>query len=155
VTAPVSIRVAQAFRQPREQVFDAFLDPARVGQWLFRTPGGVMERTDYDPRPGGDFAIFERRGDDLARHFGRFVAITRPERIVFDFWVDQAPDEKTRVTVDFEADGDGARAILSHDLAPAWADYADRTTAGWTLILNNLNRVVSPGSATASASPGG
>lgn len=137
-----AIRVEKAFHHPRERVFDAFLDPARAGQWLFRTPGGVLERADYDPRLGGDFVVFERRGDALARHFGRFVEITHPDRIVFDFWVDEAPDDKTRVTVDFEAVGDGSRVVLTHALAPEWADYAERTTAGWTQILDNLYRVM-------------
>lgn len=117
MTGPIRIRVEQAFHRPRDQAFDAFLDPARVGQWLFRTPEGVMERADYNPRPGGDFTIFERRGDDLARHFGRFVEITRP-------------------------DGDGSRAVLTHDLAPEWAAYAERTTGGWTMILDNLHHLI-------------
>jgi uncharacterized protein YndB with AHSA1/START domain len=138
----IEIRVEKRFRHPRERVFDAFLDPARVGDWLFRTPDGVMEKTDYDPRPGGAFAVFERRGDDLARHFGRFVEVERPARVVFDFWVDEAPDAPTRVTVTFTDDGDGCRVVLGHDLAPAWAAYGERTTAGWTMILDSLARVV-------------
>ena len=137
----VEIRVEKRFRHSRERVFDAFLDPVRVGEWLFHTPDGIMEQTDYDPRPGGDFALFERRGGDLARHFGRFVEIERPERVVFDFWVDEAPDEPTRVTVTFATDGEGCLAILTHDLAPAWAAWAERTTAGWTMILNSLEQV--------------
>lgn len=135
---PVEIRVEKRFRHPRERVFDAFLDPVRVGDWLFHTPEGVMEQTDYDPRPGGAFAIFERRGPDLARHFGRFVEIDRPRRVVFDFWVDEAPDEPTRVTVSFTDDGGDCVVVLTHDLAPAWAAYAERTTAGWTMILDSL-----------------
>lgn len=142
MSAPVEVRVEKRFRHPRERVFDAFLDPARVGQWLFRTPAGVMEQADYDPRRGGAFALFERRGEDLARHFGRFVEIDRPSRIVFDFWVDEAPDEPTRVTVSFLSEGDDCRVVLSHDLAPAWAAYAERTTAGWTMILDSLERVI-------------
>lgn len=138
VSAPVEIRVEKRLRHSPERVFDAFLDPVRVGEWLFHTPEGVMERTDYDPRPGGSFAIFERRGADLARHFGRFVEIERPERVVFDFWVDEAPEEPTRVTVTFEPEGDGCVVTLTHDLAPAWASYAGRTTAGWTMILGSL-----------------
>ena len=134
----IEIRVEKRFRHPRERVFEAFLDPSRVGEWLFHTPDGVMEQTDYDPRPGGLFAIFEWRGPDLARHFGRFVEIERPDRVVFDFWVDEAPDEPTQVTVAFTADGEGCGVTLTHDLAPAWASYAERTTAGWTMILDNL-----------------
>lgn len=136
-----AVRVEKHFRHPRERVFDAFLDPARIGDWLFHTPEGVMEKADYDPRPGGAFAIFERRGADLARHFGGFVEIDRPQRILFDFWVDEAPDEPTRVSVTFAASGDGCVVVLSHDLAPAWAAYADRSIAGWTMILDNLERV--------------
>ena len=37
------VRVEKLFRHPPERVFDAFLDPARVGDWLFRTPEGVMD----------------------------------------------------------------------------------------------------------------
>ena len=142
MTAPVEVRVEKGFRHPVERVFDAFLDPARVSQWLFHTPDGVMQRIDYDPRPGGAFAIVERRGQDLASHFGRFVAIERPSRIVFDFWVDEAPDQPTRVTVAFRSDGDGCVLVLTHDLAPAWAAYAARTSAGWTMILDTLERTM-------------
>ncbi|HZV85656.1 MAG TPA: SRPBCC domain-containing protein [Brevundimonas sp.] len=138
MSAPAEVRVENRFRHPRERVFDAFLDPARVAEWLFHTPGGVMERTDYDPVPGGAFAIFERRESGLAQHFGRFIAIERPARVVFDFRVDEAPEEPTRVTVAFlEAEG-GCLVVLTHDLAPAWADYADRSSAGWAMILDNL-----------------
>ena len=139
---PIEIRVEKRFRHPPERVFDAFVDPARVGDWLFATSGGVMEKCEYDPRPDGAFAIFERRGADLARHFGRFVEIERPSRVVFDFWVDEAPDEPTRVTVRFVADGEGCVVTLTHDLAPARADYAERSTAGWTMILDGLARTM-------------
>ena len=138
MTAPIEIRVEKRLRHPRERVFDAFLDPARVGQWLFHTPAGVMEQTDYDPVVGGSFAIFERRGGGLARHFGRFITIDRPDRIVFDFWTDEATDEPTRVSVAFADQGDGCRLTLTHDLAPAGAAYADRTSGGWTMILDSL-----------------
>ena len=142
MTAAPEVRVEKNFRQPRERVFEAFIDPARVGEWLFHTPDGEMEKVDYDPRPGGAFAIFERRGPVLARHFGRFVAVEHPDRIVFDFWVDEAPEEPTRVTVTFAVADEGCIVVLSHDLAPAWAHFADRSVAGWTMILDGLERVV-------------
>lgn len=145
MTDPVEIRVEKRFRHSPERVFDAFLDPSRVGEWLFHTSDGVMEQTQYDPRPGGTFAMFERRGVELARHFGRFVEIERPRRVMFDFWVDEAPEAPTRVTVTFAAEGEGCVVTLTHDLAPAWSAYEARTTAGWTMILDNLAGVVERG----------
>lgn len=141
MTAPVEIRVEKTFRHPPERVFDAFVDPARVGLWLFHTPEGVMEKTDYDPVPGGGFHIVERRDGTPAHHWGRFIAVDRPRRIVFDFWVEEAPTEKTRVTVDFLPRDGGCEVVLTHDLAPAWAAWAERTTAGWAMILDNLHRM--------------
>lgn len=137
-----AVRVEKRFRHPVERVFDAFVDPARVGEWLFATPDGTMEKTDYDPRPGGAFAIFERRDTGVAHHYGRFVEVDRPRRVVFDFWVDDAPDDATTVTVDFVANADGCVVTLSHDLAPAWARYRDRTVHGWTMILDSLDRTM-------------
>ncbi|CAN5244941.1 hypothetical protein BH10PSE1_BH10PSE1_25460 [soil metagenome] len=137
-SSAAEVRVEKRFRHPVERVFDAFLDPAHVGLWLFHTPDGVTEKADYDPRPGGDFALFERRGGDLVRHFGRFVEIERPSRILFDFRAGDEAAEPTRVTVTFSPEGDGCQVILSHDLAPAWAVYAGRSAAGWSMILENL-----------------
>lgn len=142
MTGAVEVRVEKRFRHPVERVFDAFLDPARVGDWLFRTPGGVLETADYDPRPGGAFAIHERRGDQVAHHWGRFVEIDRPRRVVFDFRVEEAATEKTHITVTFAPDGDGCIVVLTHDLAPAWAAYRDRTVHGWSMVLDGLGRVL-------------
>lgn len=142
MSRPVQIRVEKRFRHPAERVFDAFLDPALVGRWLFHTPDGVMEQADYDPTVGGGFTIVERRGDAPAHHFGRFVRIDRPHRIVFDFWTQEDEATPTRVSVAFKAQGDHCLLVLTHDLAPAWAAYADRTTAGWTLILDTLATVM-------------
>lgn len=147
MTDPIEVRVEKHFRHPPERVFDAFTDPARVGQWLFRTPDGRMEKTDYDPRPGGRFEIVERRGDTLAHHWGEFIVIDRPGardsgRIVFDFWVEEAKNERTRVTVTFTASGAGCDVVLTHELDAAWAAYADRTSAGWTMILDSLAAVI-------------
>lgn len=41
----------------------------------------------------------------------------------------------------FAPGSDGCVVVLSHDLAPAWAAYADRSAAGWSMILDNLSAV--------------
>ena len=107
---PPSFTVERRIAATPEAVFDAWLDPDGVGQWLFATPDGVMEKVEIDPRVGGRFLIVERRDDDLAEHFGEYVEIDRPRRLVFDFWTSSAR-KRTRVTIDDRA---GRRRLADH-----------------------------------------
>ena len=97
-------------------------------------------RVEIDAKVGGRFRIDERRGDELAEHFGEYLEIERPRRLVFDFWTSLS-DERTRVTVTVEPDGDGSRLTLEHQ--GVWTDYEERTRQGWTMILEGLARTLS------------
>ena len=132
---PVSLLVQRRFAAPPGAVFDAWLDPDGVRHWLFATADGVMEAVEIDPQVGGGFRIAERRGGELAEHFGEYVEIDRPHRLVFDFWTSFSA-ERTRITITIVPDGDGALLTLRHD--GVWADYEHRTRHGWTMILANL-----------------
>ena len=134
-----SVTVERRITAPQETVFDAWLDPEGVARWLFATPDGVMEKVEIDPRVGGRFTIAERRGKDLAEHFGEYVEIDRPRRVAFDFWTNFSA-ERTRVTVTIAADGDGSLLTLRHE--GVWADYEARTRQGWTMILDGLARTL-------------
>ena len=131
----VTVTVERRLKAPPEQVFDAWLDPAQAGRWLFRTPDGALERCEIDARVGGRFRIDERRGSDVAEHFGEYVELARPRRLAFDFWTSFS-EERTRVTVAITPDGDGSLLTLTHE--GVWADYEDRTRQGWTMILDGL-----------------
>lgn len=131
----VSVTLERSLAAPPETVFDGWTDPARAGQWLFRTDGGVLERCEIDARVGGGFRIDERRGADLAEHSGEYVALERPSRIAFDFWTSFS-DERTRVTIDIAPEGEGSRLTLTHD--GVWDDWADKTRQGWAMVLDGL-----------------
>jgi uncharacterized protein YndB with AHSA1/START domain len=129
--------VTRAIDAAPEAVFDAWLDAESVAQWLFATPGGVMEKVTLTPRVGGGFEIFERRGEQVAMHFGIFVEIDRPHRLAFDFTTDREQGS-TRVSVDFEARDGGCFVTLTHGLDAQWAGYAERARGGWAMILQGL-----------------
>lgn len=134
-----TVTVERHLGAPPEQVFDAWLNPDQAGRWLFRTPDGTLERCEIEPRVGGGFGIDERRGADVAEHHGEYVALERPRRIAFDFWTSFS-GERTRITIDIAADGDGSRLALTHE--GVWDDYEDRTRQGWTMTLGGLARTL-------------
>ena len=141
MTGTISLTVARRIAAPPEAVFDAWLDPGAVGQWLFATPDGVMERIEIDPRVGGQFLIVERRGEDMAEHFGEYLEIDRPRRLVFTFAAIRDAGY-TIVSVTIVPDGDGSLVTLVHDMDAQWADYEARTRQGWTTILGGLARTL-------------
>jgi len=135
----VTVEVSRRLAASPERVFDAWLDRDSLGRWLFATDDGVIERVEVDPRVGGRFEVDERRGDDLARHWGIYVEIDRPRRLVFDF-ATSFSEVPTRVTVSIVPDGDGALITLRHE--GVWSDYEERTQQGWGMILGKLERTL-------------
>ena len=136
-TQTVELEVSRHIAAPPERVFDAWLDPDNVGKWLFATPDGKSERVEIDARVGGRFRIDERRGDEVAEHFGTYVEIDRPRRLAFDFGT-SFEATPTRITVTIEPDGDGSLVTIRHE--GVWADWEEKTRQGWAMILASLDR---------------
>lgn len=135
MTETATVTVERRFAAPPEKVFDAWLDADCLGQWLFRTPTGELTRVAVDARVGGRFQVDERRDGEITAHHGEYVELDRPRRLAFDFWTSFS-EERTRVTIDIAADGDGSLLTLTH--AGVWTDWADKTRQGWTMILDGL-----------------
>ncbi|MBI3710660.1 MAG: SRPBCC domain-containing protein [Proteobacteria bacterium] len=132
----VPVRVMRRFSASPERVFDAWLDPAKAGKWLFATASGQMVRVAIDARVGGSFAFVDRRNGEDIEHVGEYLEIDRPRRLVFTFRVPKFSSASTRVTVDIVALGAGCELTLIHE--GVLPDYASRAEAGWTGILNGL-----------------
>lgn len=134
--------VTHDYAAPPDRVFDAWLDPLIAPHFLFATPGGRMIQVEIDARVGGEALIVERRESGDARHRLRFEAIERPHRLAFIFaaGMDGESDaDWSRVTIDIAPrHGGGCTLTLCHDMDPAWAEWADRTRAGWSMMLDSL-----------------
>ncbi len=135
-----SISAGRRFVVTAEQVFDAWLDPVLAAKWLFATPNGTMIKSEIDAQVGGEFCLTERREDEDIEHYGEFIELKRPARIVFDFSVNQS--ETSRVAVDIVAVGDGCELTLTHTMHPRWASFAERSKQGWELMLEGLGGAV-------------
>ena len=135
------IAVTRHYEAAPEAVFDAWLDPATAGQWLFATENGEMLRAEIDPCVGGEFCFLERRDDEDIEHLGEYLEIDRPRRLAFVFTVNQS-DDVSRVVIGIAAAGTGTDLTLTHLVHPKWAGFAERTRQGWEMILDGLAKVV-------------
>lgn len=137
--AKQTVRVSRRFAHPAEAVFDAWLNPALAGKFLFATPTGVMKTVEIDAQVGGKFNIVETRDGEDAAHVGEYLEIDRPRRLVFSFG-DGIAFDATTVTIEIVATPQGCELTLTHDgvLEP----WAAQTNTGWTGILEGLDKAL-------------
>src|SRR5262249_1362124 len=136
----VNVRVTRRFSASPEQVFDAWLNAEKVRKWF--APGlGEMVRIAIDPRVGGSFSFVQRRDGQDIDHIGEYLEIDRPRRLVFTWRVPPSQDT-SRVSIDIVPLGTGSELTLIHELHPDWADYASRTEAAWTKMLEAMSEAL-------------
>jgi uncharacterized protein YndB with AHSA1/START domain len=114
-----------------ETVFDFFIDPDRMIQWMGRS-------AELDPRPGGGFRC---EINDEAIASGSYVELDRPNRVVFTWgWNSEdsvTPPGSSTVEVLLAADGDGTHLRLIHRDLPS-AESAGKHGHGWRHYLDRL-----------------
>jgi uncharacterized protein YndB with AHSA1/START domain len=141
-TTPILVRLIRRFSVRPERVFDAFLDPALAGRFMFATPTGQMTKVEIDPRVGGSFAFVDRRDGRDVSHVGTYLEIDRPRRLVFSFAVGGVSSDPDRVAIEIVPLATGCELTLTHEMKPEWAEYVDRTEAGWGMILQGLETAI-------------
>jgi uncharacterized protein YndB with AHSA1/START domain len=109
------LQITRVFDAPRERVFAAWKTREMLQRW-----SGCKETTrndiELDFRVGGSFT-HKMQIDGAGEHTirGVYDEIVEPEKIVYH--VDLGP-ATTRVTVDFFAEGDRTRLVLTQDEFP-------------------------------------
>lgn len=133
-----TLRITRHFDASPERVFDAWLDPATAGRWLYSAPNGEMVKVAIDARVGGHFCFRDRRDGEDVDHVGEYLEIDRPRRLVFTFAVPKYSEAFTKVSIDILPAGSGCELSLLHeDVLPEWADA---TQEGWGGILAKLEQ---------------
>jgi uncharacterized protein YndB with AHSA1/START domain len=107
----IGLRMQRQLPATPEEVFDAYTDAEKQKIWfsILDEDPGIVE-IEVDLRVGGiQTAVWGPSRDELFRETQTFLEIDRPHRLVTDS-VGRSPDGMemaTRITVTFEADGDG------------------------------------------------
>lgn len=148
MSAKVDAKVSHRFRASAERVYDAWLTTEQARVWVagaLRSSGlaGEIKRFEIDARVGGKFFFSDMRNGQEARHWGTYLELERPRKIVFTWIVDESEEaDPSRVTLTIDPEAEGCVATLVHEMDAKWADYVARTESGWSRMLAAIEDVV-------------
>ena len=136
-TAPhVEVRVTQRFSAPAERIFNAWVDPATAGKWLFATAWRPLSAVAIDARAGGSFRFEDRQDGEGVVQSGHYIEIVRPSRLVFTLSGAKRSRDMTRVSVEIVPLDEGCELTLVHE--SVLPDNANSTEGRWTGMLYGL-----------------
>jgi uncharacterized protein YndB with AHSA1/START domain len=130
-----TLQVRRTFAASRERVFEAWLDPDLLQQWLSGPRGSDSPHAEVDARVGGEFRVtMQSMGSrlfgalpgpytDVVHMIGRYLEITPPERLVFTVGWEDMPmvnmdRDASTVTVELHERGDETELVLTHERQP-------------------------------------
>lgn len=141
MNAPGSLVVKKQMAASCEEVFDAWLDPMSLVE--FMRPGQIQRvDAEVDARVGGKFRIDMVGMSDTTRHTGEYLVIDRPRVLKFT-WISKHTDNRPSVvTIELTARGaDNCEIVLTHTGLPNETEVKNHT-AGWTFIAGKLAEIV-------------
>lgn len=129
-TSRISVR--RRMPAPREIVYQAWIDPEGLRQWM--CPGDVIAaEATLDVRVGGTYHLRMKTPDRIHQHTGTYQIVEPPAKLAFTWYSPENPDDMTLVTVEFIPHGDESELVITHERFTQ-SDVAQRYEMGWGTI---------------------
>jgi uncharacterized protein YndB with AHSA1/START domain len=144
----IEAKVSHHLKAPAERVYDAWLDPEQARIWMtaaLKSLGltGDIQRIEIDAKVGGKFFFSDMRDGTEARHWGTYLELDRPTRIVFTWIVDESEEANpSKVTLTIQPEANGCVATIIHEMDKAWIDYVAQTENGWARMLQQVGNIL-------------
>ncbi len=138
----LTVNVKKTINAPIEKVFDAWLNPALLSQFILPMPGMPQPHIEADACEGGNFTIIMQVGENKIPHTGKYLEVSRPNKLVFT-WVSPFSTDGSTVTLVFHALGENKTNVeLTH---VKFIDEESRGNheSGWCNILDKLKEILS------------
>lgn len=139
----LSLSVSRTIKAPIETVYNAWLNPAMLAQFMIAGEGMTVPRAETDAREGGRFSIIMAAGDQEISHGGEYLKLQPFSKIVFS-WESPFSVTGSTVTLHFKEVDEGTHIELVH------VKFLDETSRsnhelGWSTILTQLDTILSYG----------
>lgn len=138
----VIVKASHYYSHSAEKVFDAWLDPGIAARFLFSKATGEMVQCEIDPNVGGRFVLTDRRDGEEIEHTGEYLEIDRPHRLRFTFGIPAVSDDVDIITIQITPTDAGCELILTAEMKPDWAAYAEASRDAWAKMLHSLERAL-------------
>ena len=137
VPEPTAAVVRRVLRAPPEVVYDEWLDPEALSEWMCPRPARATS-IELDGRPGGRFRIDIA---ELGQRFsveGTYLRLERPRRLEFTWTCSTwSASVESRVTVTLDDHGSNETLMtIRHEQLPD--DLLDQHREGWERIAEQL-----------------
>jgi uncharacterized protein YndB with AHSA1/START domain len=137
----LTVSITKNISAPIEKVFDAWLDPSMLTQFILPAPGMPQPDVENDAREGGRFTIVMQVGENKIPHFGTYLIIKRPQHLVFS-WESPFSVDGSQVDIKFRAIDDQTTQVdLTHSKF-ADEESRDNHRGGWSVILDTLDEIL-------------
>jgi uncharacterized protein YndB with AHSA1/START domain len=140
MTAVASMTVKRRIAAPAQLIFDAWLNPSSLAEWMRPCTSSTRSTVTVDAREGGAFEIVMHIDSGPVRHTGIYQTIDAPRRLVFTWNSPHAGQHDSLVTVEFRPDGQATEVVITHERLPE--ETRSGHTAGWTDILASLEKTI-------------
>lgn len=141
VASVPTVTVKRRIAAPAQQIFDAWLNPVSLAEWMRPCSSGTQRSTvKVDAREGGAFEITMHVPSGPVRHTGIYQTIDAPRRLVFTWNSPHAGQNDSLVTVDFLPDGKATEVVITHERLPEAARSGH--FGGWTDIIESLAKTM-------------
>ena len=128
----LSLTTSYVIKAPRRTVYDAWLDPAELGQFIGHDPDLTVSDVAIDAHVDGQFSY--RIGD--ASYQGTYRALQPGETIRFSWELPQAK-AGSYVSLGFRVVAEGCEVVLTHIHFPN-SILRDIQLERWNAVLRNL-----------------
>lgn len=142
LTASAAVVVRRTIPASAEVLFDAFLDPNALAEWM--RPGAIRSTVaTVEPHVGGRYEVLMQAESGTIPHRGVYRLLDRPKRLVFTWNSPHSGPNETLVTVDFVKVAKGTEVVVTHELLPE--DARPSHSRGWTSGLEHLDEACTQG----------
>lgn len=143
--APPELTIERVFNAPRELVWQAWVDPKRMIQWMGPRDHSAMH-LEGEVKVGGKWrSCLRTPNQESLWQGGEYREIVEPERLVFTFYWesdDGRPENVMLITLTFAELGPKKTKMTMHQAGFRNIEQRDGHSCGWTSTFDRLEEWV-------------